>query len=625
MKPEFLSQTEQYTVKDFDNALEFMTESLSKGWSLDASFFEAKIASLPNRGKLGTADGALKSLSFNVDAYSDQLYSLKKTYVSTGSKINLAGLDIDQPMEGSKAITTKLVVGMARAKAILNEESGLPIATHTVPRAELNLVLDQLKQAAKLYYQDPSVRSLNFDALIEESINRSNPKWGRLGNVIVASPLIAACVAANPTEVGSFDPAIINEPPALVEAAIPETKMPTPEPEAVRSQIESTEYSGADLESRIKEYSISVIHSYDSTGNAITLEGVERPTAKAAFKIGQDEFILGFGVNNTISLMMKDGERYVETELEKVLGPTGQPLENMYAYFIYLDPDTKQITDNIDDGSLRIPILTQINAFGLNPGKLIYLDWHDPSLSQDDFYDVVGKNEKGDGLLSIVTPNLLLDITSAPKFVKEINFEGDWKVVFDDDGNTVIIDVASGEELGDHLEGDWVPTPEQVWKQEAKDWKIDLNNVTEKRDVDGNIVIVDNTTKEIIYWKDSWALTKARELVLSNGKCKVTNWVGVKDRSMASTNEPDRFNDVFFYPMMLRAQAELRKLKESSMFFAYDFLGGEGNCWATEPVDGVGMRADHMDKTRIFWIDTSGVLKNESVFVEKNNNIVIND
>lgn len=214
---------------------------------------------------------------------------------------------------------------------------------------------------------------------------------------------------------------------------------------------------------------------------------------------------------------------------------------------------------------------------------------------------------------------------SAPQFVSEINFEGDWKVAFDEEGNTVIIDVTSGDELGEYQEGDWIPNPEQVWKQEAKDWKIDLNNVTKKYDVEGNIVIIDNTNKEIIYWQGSWSLTKARDLIINFGNCKKTEWVGVKDRSMASTNETDRFKKVFFFPMIERVQAELRKLREPGVFFAYDFLGGEGNCWATEPVDSVGMRADHMDKTRIFWIDADGQLRNKTVFSIDKNEILLEE
>lgn len=412
---------------------------------------------------------------------------------------------------------------------------------------------------------------------------------------------------------------------AQVESLIPPV-------DGALTKAEAQEWTGEDLQTRLAAFQTMPLYLFksDAQDDPILLENIDKPTGKAAFDIRQDSFTLAFGVNGESWLTLADGERNVVMDFDNYTDPaTGQKIENMYAYSIYLDPDTRQITDKIDENSLRVPVLSEIRGVNGQPSKLIYLDWHNPLMSEADFYDVVAAGKPADALLSLVSPNILQDIVSAPDFVNEINFAGDWKVVFDQDGNSIMIDVANGEELGKFENGmKWVEamTPEKMWSEEVKEWGLNAEDYSEKKDVDGNLAVVKNSTKEVVYWVDEngvgyWNLQVMRKMIVETQvpekMCKPTSYVGVKRLNMPPAKDPESFMKNYY----LRLVEAAKKLETKNGFpfgssAILDFLGGPNNCWAIEFAKRYAPSIDDLQPlTTIAWkVGDNGTVTLEKAF-----------
>ena len=198
------------------------------------------------------------------------------------------------------------------------------------------------------------------------------------------------------------------------------------------------------------------------------------------------------------------------------------------------------------------------------------------------------------------------------------------------EGENIVIDSADITfEGGFHINGyefendEWVeakPSPEKVVMKEANEWNliVDGEHYSIAHDVDGNAVLLDNKTKEIVLWNDGennyWNLQTMREMIVESGDCKETRWQGVKGRGMPPNEDSEAFKKNFFYPFLDIVRAELGKMTYPHSAYTYDFLGGSRNCWATEPVQHVGQIADDLETTIIFWKDKEGRLQHEPVF-----------
>lgn len=417
---------------------------------------DAKIeAGLCRSVKHGKFQGWVEKLAIGpIDIYSGR---------STEEKINIRnGLaDLDTRLKRGEMLGL-LALQAAKRKALLRKDGIRDYYKGVRDQAKASIELYE-KAAEILFDRVDNAAEYDLPNLLELACRNSSVDTKKVVTMVGLSFAMAGCVGSAPTEASpNFDPAIVTEPAAIVETANAPTAIPSPESGVKRVEVTAVEYSGEELKEKLKSYEEAKVYSYDSDGGLIVLEGIDKPTGKAAFTVDGKEYITAFGVNGESYIMYKDGARFVATEFDNLRTEDGYPIENAFGYHLYIDPATRQVADKIDATMWRIPVFTILKDLITQKNILLHFSVDDLLLGDKGFKQVISRGKPVDGMLSITSPELFKDIDTAHSFVQEINFEGDWKVVFDDDGNILLIDAKNGEEIGEFLKGKWVEANETV-------------------------------------------------------------------------------------------------------------------------------------------------------------------
>lgn len=178
------------------------------------------------------------------------------------------------------------------------------------------------------------------------------------------------------------------------------------------------------------------------------------------------------------------------------------------------------------------------------------------------------------------------------------------------------------------------PTPEQLWEQEVVEWALSPDDYSEKHDVDGNLAIVKNSTKEVVYWVDAdrvgyWNLQVMRKMIMEtqvkDKACYPTRWAGTIGKSVPPKEDAESYDRNFarpFFDKVRKKVIELEIMKDYPMGIS-EFLGGDSNCWVDIRVKHFVQSPDDLATNYIFWLNGDKELQYEQAFSPKMMKIVL--